>query len=217
MRNIIKTLVLTLISLFCGIFSYRYMLYMDKSNWSILVGILSCMIGMFIALILLVVNLKIREISAYSLIFKDTLTKAYNRRMLVKVFNDYSRDKKPFTLVYLDVDQFKLLNDTNGHTIGDMVLISLVDRIMNTIKKTDKIIRVGGDEFVLVLDGELSDSDIKSVITRIYRSLNTFSLSDMELDISVSIGYSSYPKDSEDLSKLIDIADEQMYRVKRSA
>ena len=217
MKNIIKTVVLTVISLFSGIFTYRYLIDMDSSRWSILVSILSCMVGLFIALLLLVINLKLREISAYSLIFKDTLTKAYNRRMLAKIFNEYSKEKKPFTLVYLDIDQFKLLNDRNGHTIGDMVLISFVDRVLNTIKKSDKLIRVGGDEFVLILDGNLSEVDIKGIIKRIYRALNTFTLSNTKLDVSVSIGYSRYPNDSIDLTKLIDIADKNMYKEKRSA
>ena len=86
MRNIIKTIILTLISLFSGIFTYEYLINMDMSRWSILVGILSCVVGLFTALILLVVNLKIRETRAYTLIFRDTLTKAYNRRMLLKIF-----------------------------------------------------------------------------------------------------------------------------------
>lgn len=218
MRNIIKTIILTLISLFSGIFTYEYLINMDMSRWSILVGILSCVVGLFTALILLVVNLKIRETRAYTLIFRDTLTKAYNRRMLLKIFNEYSKQRRPFSLVYLDIDKFKTLNDVNGHTVGDLVLINFVDRVMNTIKKSDKLIRVGGDEFVLILDGELSESDIKSVIKRIYYSLNTFSLSDnVKLDISVSAGYSRYPYDSEDLTKLIDLADVNMYRDKRSA
>ena len=218
MSDEIITVVLTLISLFGGIFTYEYLIDMDRSKWPILVMILSSVVGLFISLILLVVNLKLRESREYALIFKDTLTNAYNRRMLLRLFNKYSKDKKPFSLVYLDINKFKDLNDVNGHIVGDMVLIDFVDRVMNVIKNSDKLIRVDGDEFVLILDGNLSENDIKSIIKRIYSALNdTFSLPNVNVDVSVSAGYSRYPVDAEDLTKLIDIADSNMYKQKCSA
>lgn len=186
-----------------------------KENIVIFIWLLSSMCGMLITFIPVLVITKLQESVSSRLIYKDTLTEAYNKRMLLKVVEICQRHKKSFCLIFIDIDKFKDINDTYGHIVGDTLLINFVERVLNTVKKKDMLFRVGGDEFILLIEENLSEDTIKNIINRIYRSFDTnLDIVNVSLHVSISAGYSRYPVDSEDIVDLIEIADRNMYREK---
>ncbi len=117
----------------------------------------------------------------------------------------------------IDLDHFKRINDTYHHKAGDQFLIWVADLLQTIIQDKGIAVRVGGDEFILVLDKIQS---IKSAITVGYQLYETFETTldarYRELEIGLSVGASFYPLDSDDPYQLIDLADEAMYKVKRT-
>lgn len=99
-----------------------------------------------------------------TLIFTDPLTKVFNRASLSKVLTDNLSIKKPFTIIFIDFDNFKFINDNYGHDVGDKILQHFTDKVKSSLRKTDKLYRFGGDEFCLVID---KDYDVRVVTERI--------------------------------------------------
>lgn len=144
----------------------------------------------------------------------DPLTKVYNRRM----FDFYSQtfitslETNGVTLLYLDLNDFKPVNDFYGHEIGDKLLVLFTKRLRENLKKDDLIIRMGGDEFAIIINESLSKSDIGIIINRLKCvGKEPYSIEDYSLQISVSIGHAVYPTEGSSLRELLIIADQKMY------
>ena len=111
---------------------------------------------------------------------------------------------------------FKLINDTCGHSYGDFILKELCSVIVGTIRKEDILVRWGGDEFLLLvidMDNTSVQNLIKQINDTIKTELNNREES-MKPDITLSIGHSIYPEDGQNISDLVSIADKRMYKVK---
>lgn len=134
----------------------------------------------------------------------DALTKVYNRRFLEDFSKQYfeilKREKNSFSLLLVDIDDFKLINDSFGHDVGDKVLIELVTTIKNIIRDNDFIVRLGGDEFLVLLPNT-NLSHAKVVANKILSKIN--SLENGNKNFTVSIGSSEYTIDDMDISCLI--------------
>ncbi|MEO8314691.1 MAG: diguanylate cyclase [Pseudomonadota bacterium] len=149
----------------------------------------------------------------------DSLTSLLNRASLYDYINARIKAdptaRKPMSVVYLDLDGFKGINDTHGHEAGDKVLQHVAARILESVRRTDVVARLGGDEFVVLLPevGELAEAArIADLIsTAIARPL---AYGDGELRIGASLGLSVYPADGNSTDDLLKAADEEMYRVK---
>lgn len=125
------------------------------------------------------------------------------------------RQKTHSALLYIDLDGFKKINDTQGHEAGDRVLKTVAKRISHSIRETDTVARIGGDEFFVIL----SDVESKAAVTMVAKKLlkvisEPFSDQDAQIGISASIGIALFPEDSEEAAELTRYADKAMYAVK---
>ena len=161
---------------------------------------------------------KITEEKISSLVYLDPLTGLPNRRLLsdhlTSALDQAKENKLVFSILNIDLDHFKLINDTFGHLIGDQLLIEVAERLQRCASKTDTISRLGGDEFILLLPNTdyskaaMYSKNILNVLTE------PFYFNGEEMFISPSIGISMFPADGEDQETLLKNADIAMYRVK---
>jgi diguanylate cyclase (GGDEF)-like protein len=120
-------------------------------------------------------------------------------------------------ILFLDLDGFKPINDTEGHDVGDAVLHTVAKRIEKTIRRSDIAARYGGDEFTVCLRGIDHGDGIERIARQLAASVSTpIQIDDMSFSISASIGISIYPDHGNDVLTLLEKADSAMYEVKRS-
>ena len=125
------------------------------------------------------------------------------------------RDKSRLALMFLDLDNFKLINDNFGHDIGDMLLKEVAKRLMHSVRETDTVSRIGGDEFVILLPVIEAEHDAEKVAEKMLHALNQpFKLAGQSLNISGSIGIAVYPEHGKDERALAHRADVAMYYAK---
>lgn len=152
---------------------------------------------------------------------QDSLTGIANRRVMEQELENSIRAAKEhdtrLALFYIDLDHFKELNDTLGHDAGDELLRTVAMDITHAIRPRDLVARVGGDEFVILMNNPLGTEDIGHFANRLLHTVarevptpNGF------LRITASVGVALYPEDASEPEKLLRSADEAMYRVKRS-
>ncbi|MDO6453809.1 EAL domain-containing protein [Neptunomonas phycophila] len=154
------------------------------------------------------------------LAFYDPLTLLGNRRLfreqLESEIKKLKRNNTTLALFYLDLDNFKQVNDTLGHDVGDRLLQSIADRLRTTLRNSDMIARLGGDEFIALLP-EISGSKEAGVVAE--KLLTALShptvLGSSEVKVTVSLGITMAPQDGEDWPVLMKNADLAMYRAKR--
>lgn len=150
----------------------------------------------------------------------DPLTKLPNRVLLLDRFaqaiNHTKRHRGRMALLFLDLNSFKLINDTLGHTVGDAVLQLVAQRLAASIREADTVSRHGGDEFLVLLSEISHASDAGRIAGKVLAALAAPSrVGDHVLRLTASIGISIYPDDAEDADILIDRADVAMFRAKR--
>jgi len=150
----------------------------------------------------------------------DSLTNLPNRRMFidrleqeVKVAN---RKKQKFALIFLDLDNFKIINDSRGHVYGDALLVEAGKRIAHCVREVDTVARLGGDEFTIILS-DLSDIyNVESICQKVLLALSKpFYISNMYAYISASLGVTIYPNDANTALELLKNADQAMYLSKK--
>lgn len=155
----------------------------------------------------------------------DTLTGLPNRAL----FNDRlehglaaaNRNGLDFAVMFLDLDDFKMINDTYGHDVGDLVLQMIAGRLKKTTRDDDTVCRHGGDEFLYLLMNTESEHDIAIVAEKIIKAVQMpcdIRLRDVSISLSISpsIGISIFPKDGTTSDALLDVADKAMYRAKQN-
>ncbi|MBR7800689.1 sensor domain-containing protein [Undibacterium fentianense] len=152
------------------------------------------------------------------LAFSDALTGLPNRLLLEERINQSithaSRDNGEFALLFLDLDNFKHINDSLGHPFGDRVLIEVTERLKNCLRQVDTAARLGGDEFVLLLH-QANASGAEICARRVLADLSApFCLDGIPFSVTCSIGIALYPADGQSIQDLIKNADSAMYYVK---
>ena len=147
----------------------------------------------------------------------DPLTGALTRATFEKRFAAQLAGRgEHFALVFIDLDQFKQVNDRYGHAIGDVVLIEAVRRIAATIRADDVLARYGGDEFVVLMSGLATDAALSSQIDRLCAALDApMSVEGHAIHSGGSCGGALHPRDGTTLDQLMQVADARMYEQKR--
>lgn len=157
----------------------------------------------------------------YQMAFYDTLTSLPNRVLfndrLNQMLTDAARHKQQAGVMLLDLDRFKVVNDTLGHAIGDELLREAASRLAYCLRGYDTVARLGGDEFAILLPEVRASGDLARIANKILASFNdSFVLDGKEVFVSCSIGIAIYPLDGEAGEDLLKQADAAMYLAKRS-
>ncbi len=149
----------------------------------------------------------------------DALTHLPNRTLLIdRLGQSMARgrwQKRLVAVMFLDLDRFKVINDTLGHSLGDLLIKAVSERLTASVRGGDTVARLGGDEFIIILADIGHAEDVAKVAEKILNSLSKpFNLEGRELFITTSIGISIYPNDGEQPETLLKNADTAMYRAK---
>lgn len=167
---------------------------------------------------------KAAEEAIKNLAFYDTLTGLPNRRLLLdrlkKAMTSSTRSERYGALLFIDLDNFKTINDTRGHDVGDLLLQQVAERLIGCVREKDTVARLGGDEFVVMLE-DLSEnsrdaaSHAKTVAEKVLAALNqTYLLSDWECRNTPSIGVTMFADHHGSVDELLRMADLAMYQAK---
>ena len=157
----------------------------------------------------------------YNLAHVDSLTKIPNRlyfnSQLEQALSKAKRNNSSVTLFFIDLDNFKNINDTYGHAAGDKVLTSITQNIKNVIRVEDTFSRISGDEFSLIIENITDKTYLDTFAKKILKAASTpIDFHGNILSITCSIGISSYPKDTLSQDELIHLADTAMYEAKKN-
>jgi diguanylate cyclase (GGDEF)-like protein len=149
----------------------------------------------------------------------DALTGVPNRSMFNTVLSDAHQRTRisggQFAVLFLDLDRFKLINDSLGHSTGDQLLVEAAKRIRETIRAEDLLARLGGDEFIVLLEGLTAKEQAGAIAQRLLEQLGSpFLLGGHECRISCSIGIATFPNDAGEPEEIIQKADTAMYAAK---
>jgi len=149
---------------------------------------------------------------------RDPLTGTLNRRSFFDLaeheINRSRRYSLPFTVAYIDLDNFKKINDRLGHRAGDELLVTVVSTILANIRSTDMLARFGGDEFVVLLP-ETTGEAARTFLTKLHELLNA-AMEQQGWEVTFSIGAATYNMAQSTVDEVIQQADELMYKVKNS-
>jgi diguanylate cyclase (GGDEF)-like protein/PAS domain S-box-containing protein len=125
------------------------------------------------------------------------------------------RHGRRLAVMFIDLDRFKLVNDTLGHEAGDLLLKAIAHRLRSSLRAGDTAARLGGDEFVMLLEDISSEDDMRSVGEKLIAELAApVGIGDTEVTVTASIGVSTFPRDAQDGASLLRCADAAMYRAK---
>lgn len=157
----------------------------------------------------------------HEMVNRDALTGLPNRRLLNELtghaLRRAEREKSNLAILFIDLDRFKIINDTLGHQIGDKLLMEVADRLSGVMRESDTVARLGGDEFLVMMDSLRDVEDASRVAKKIVSGLQSeFIIEGKEIYIGASVGISVYPSDGDDVNSLIKAADIAMYQVKSS-
>ena len=145
----------------------------------------------------------------------DSLTKVINRRYIMGYVTYLVSKKIPFSLAIIDIDNFKICNDSYGHMIGDKIIANVADIICDNCDENCFVGRYGGDEFIVVLEGDDSyDTEwknLKNIFVNVRKPMNIDILS---FNITCTAGSASFPKDGDSVEEIFNKADRTLYRGK---
>ncbi|WP_390217814.1 EAL domain-containing protein [Halobacillus seohaensis] len=151
--------------------------------------------------------------------YYDSLTELPNRRLFLdrlnQALNERIRDGQGLAVIMIDLDRFKIVNDSLGHYAGDIILQDLASRLNHHIRKSDTLARLGGDEFILLIPSITSTGDVNTICRHLQDAMfHPFHVEERIFDLSLSIGISTFPEGGANSNTLIKNADIAMYSSK---
>lgn len=199
----------------------------QQLSWREWLGLVPLMMALFLSLVLLLAlrwqySERLRRIAVqrhknqlHRWATQDRLTRCANRQSFDLQMTQANQSHIPFTLIYLDLDYFKPINDQYGHLAGDAVLIEVAQRLRSTVRSQDLVARWGGDEFAILVMNLNEAERMAKLRQAILDALAVpFIWQSQSLTLSASIGMASYPAEAENLSDLLQLADQRMYQHK---
>ncbi len=153
--------------------------------------------------------------------YHDDLTGLPNRAMcmdaLRRTMARCERKSAMFSILFIDLDHFKAINDSQGHEAGDQLLLQVAQRLISAVRSGDMVSRLGGDEFIVVIEEHHDLVELSSIANKILYALEpTYRLCGHDVCVTASIGVSTYPQNGTDLQQLLTRADNAMYQVKKN-
>jgi diguanylate cyclase (GGDEF)-like protein len=150
----------------------------------------------------------------------DSLTELPNRFLaldrLDRAIIDSQRAHEKFAVIFLDLDDFKKINDSMGHDVGDKILIETATRLRNSVRSCDTVGRLGGDEFVIILAGLKDDANVHGIVENMISQIRkAYKIDGREMILTVSVGISIYPENGNSSVELLRNADSAMYHSKK--
>ena len=146
----------------------------------------------------------------------DLLTKLPNRLYLYKHIGEWRKyNPERFYVLFIDLDNFKHINDKAGHTVGDKLLIEVSERLRRFFNQAEMVVRQGGDEFIVVVPYQQKSIFIKRIEVLIESIVQAYVIGEKEYRLGMSVGIAEYPKDSQDFDELLSLADVAMYEAKK--
>ena len=125
------------------------------------------------------------------------------------------RNQSKLAVLFVDLDGFKIINDTFGHDMGDQILKAVGERLSLCIRETDTVARFGGDEFIMILNDLLTQENASTVAEKVIGAVSKpYYQENVVITLGASIGIALYPDHSENTEELIQKADQAMYRIK---
>ncbi|MCC8986308.1 MAG: EAL domain-containing protein, partial [Candidatus Contendobacter sp.] len=199
----------------------RFEIYLQPLRIWLAVSAYSSQSGYFAAIFDNISERKQAEQHIAHLAYHDPLTQLPNRLLLTdrlqQAMAQSLRDQRRLVVCYLDLDNFKPINDVWGHAQGDRVLIDIAQRLSQCVRAGDTVARMGGDEFVLLFKGLLDIEECERALDRVMRTLQTpFSVAGQPALLSASLGVTLYPDDQSDADGLLRHADQAMYVAKQT-
>jgi len=165
-------------------------------------------------------ELRVARAQFKKLAYSDPMTGLANRRRveedLERMISRARRRGEEVALLFLDLDDFKVINDRHGHGVGDEVLATTATRLRSSIRASDLAGRLGGDEFVVVLD-LIDAASVRGQAERIRAEIaRPVKIEDAEIELGASVGLALFPHDAETVAGLLEVADRAMYESKRA-
>ena len=199
------------------------LLISPKSSWfspydiigSLLIAIIISSLAGFAATAYVSMRQNAKELEVLS--YRDALTNLNNPRSYKEHMEELSKKKLPYGLIFMDLNDFKQVNDTYGHEAGDELLSITAKRLQNSIREKDRAFRIGGDEFVVVIHGTHDKQFYEGVIERMRQNVARDIVlgNNINLKVSISAGFARCPEDGTVFEDVVKIADDAMYRNKR--
>ncbi len=177
--------------------------------------------GQYVTLFIDITEQKEREACIEYQAYHDALTGLPNRRLfqdrLEQVLAQAARSDDLPSVLFIDLDRFKIINDTLGHDVGDKLLQAVAERLNNTVRKEDTVARLGGDEFTVLLSRVGQQQDVEKVAHKLTAAFQQpFEIDEEALHITLSIGIALFPDDGETSAQLMKNADTAMYSAKEA-
>ncbi len=209
--------------------NFEFVIVHEKKVYYYEVRMMPLKVQAVIALVRDITDRRLAEEQIAFLAYHDSLTALPNNRLfkerLQHAINQAERNNKMLAVMFLDLDRFKLINDTMGHSAGDELLKVISQRLIEAVRRTDSVAinsvlntsvaRLGGDEFTILLEEIESERAVVHVAERIVKSIcEPMMLEHQEVYISTSIGISMYPGDAKEANEILKFADTAMYHAK---
>lgn len=186
-----------------------------EDRWfAIIVRLIGYTIGslLLVVFVSLFYGFKLAQFNA----LQDPLTLLPNRRFIMQLLEKLVKAGSKFSILSLDVDNFKQVNDRYGHAVGDSLLQEVAKLLQQPLRSYDTVCRLSGDEFLIILPRVTQKQEIESIINKLKSSLleNDYEIKGVNLKITLSIGFACFPSDAADIESLLHHADLAMYQEK---